>query len=157
MNVVEVNQVDLSLREEVPEDGAEVPPRVAPVAEGAAPHGPAQLGQDPPGPGAGLPRGNHPAPELGAQSPCISPGEVGSEHRDLERLVERPQQLESTEGTPRIRGKRDPWNNVENIHVERLAIPRRHWESCVPPAAAPRGTSARRSACRARPPDRSVR
>jgi len=157
MDVVEVNQVDLLLREEVPEDSAEVPSRIAPVAEGAARQDPAQLGEDPSGSGAGLPRGDHPAPELGAQSTCVSPGEVGGEHRDLERLVERAQQLESTEGTPRVRWKRDPWNNVENFHVERLAIPRRRWESCVPPDAAPRGTSARRSGCRARPPDRSVR
>lgn len=90
MDMVEVNQVDLPLREEVPEDGAEIPPHIAPVAEGPARQDPAQLGQCPTGPGAGLSGGNHPAAELGTQSTCISSGKIRSEHRDLERLVERP-------------------------------------------------------------------
>src|SRR5262249_21656472 len=98
-----------------------------------------------------------PAPQLGTQPPCISSWEIGREHRDLERAVERSQELKPSERPAGVRGERDPWNNVQNFHVEVLAIPPRRGETCGPPDAAPRGASVHRNGCRPRPPDRSVR
>jgi len=76
---------------------------------------------------------------------CVSAWEIRGENRDLERAVERPQELKGTERAAGVCGKRDPGNNVENFHGKGLAIPRLYRETCVPPDAAPRGTSARRS------------
>jgi len=98
--MVEVDQIDLLLQDEVTEHGAEVPSRVPGVPERSAGEDSTQLGQRPRGPGAGIPCGDDLAPELGTQPACVSAGEIRREDRDLERAVERPEQLERTEGTP---------------------------------------------------------
>ena len=107
MEVIEVNQVNRLLQHEVAEDRAKVRPRVTHVSERSPRQDPAHLCQRPSGPATGLARGDDAPPELRAQSMCVTAREIRSEDRDLERTVERSQELEGTQRTPRVRWKGD--------------------------------------------------
>ena len=157
VEVIEVHDVDRPLGEQMPERRPEVRPCVPGVSERAAAEHAGGFG---PGPGEGavpLARGHHPAAELRTQPRGVSPRQIRGEDRDLERPVQRAEELECTDSAAGIGGKGDPWNNVENIHRERACASSEPLGNLRPAGRRAKGSSDDRRLCPARPPHRSVR
>ena len=136
----------------MPEHGPEVPPGVAGVAEWPAAEHAARLGTSPAERSARLARGHHPAAELGTQPRGVTTREIRGEHRDLERRVERPEQLECPEGAPGVGGEGDPWDNVEKIHGERACASSEPRRKVGPAGRRAKGSCDDRCRPRASPP-----
>jgi hypothetical protein len=97
-------------------------------------------------------------PRSSARNPAASPpgrsgaSTVTSNASSSARSSWRPRSV-----PPEVCGKGDPWDNEENFHRERLALPPRCGETCAPPVAAPRGAGCAGGGVASAPPHRSVR